>query len=194
MNRISPQPRFWRDAHGIAITEFALVLPVLMTLFYGTIEITRYILIAQKVEKLSHTVADVTGQANKVTITQIEQMMAATGDIMNPYGMGPNGRVLISSIYRRPGDANASIVWQYPRANSTDTGGGSLSAASAIGVKGQTPTLPAGFSVDERENVIAAEIYYRFSPLISNRFFGTTTIYRATFYKPRFGALLDEPA
>lgn len=185
--------RGWRDRRGVAITEFALVLPVLMTLLYGAIEITRYIFITQKVEKLAHTVADVTGQSDKVSITQLEQMMAATSDIMNPYGMGPNGRVFISSVYRKPGDANATIVWQYPRAGSTDTGGGSLAASSALGAKGQVPVLPTGFSVDEREDVIVAEVFYRFSPLLTTRFFGTTTIYRSTFYKPRFGALLNEP-
>ncbi|MFM9890926.1 MAG: TadE/TadG family type IV pilus assembly protein [Rickettsiales bacterium] len=186
--------RFWRDRRGIAITEFALVLPVLMTLLYGAIEITRYILITQKVEKLSHTIADVTGQSDKkVTLVQLGQMMAATSDIMNPYEMGPNGRTFISSVYRKPGDTNASIVWQYPRTGTSDSGGGTLAVGSTIGTKGQVPVLPSGFSVDERENVIVAEVYYQFSPLLTNRWFGTTTIYRSTYYKPRFGALLDEP-
>ena len=53
--------------------------------------------------------------------------------------------------------------------------------------------MPSGFTFDERENVIAAEVYYQFSPLVSSQFFGTTTIYRVAYYKPRFGALLTAP-
>jgi hypothetical protein len=79
------------------------------------------------------------------------------------------------------------VSWRY-------TGGGSLTAASNLGALGTTPSMPAGFTFEERENVIAAEVFYQFSPLISNQFFGTTTIYRVAFYKPRLGALIVPPA
>jgi len=172
---------------GIAMVEFALVLPVLMTLFYGTIEVTRYILITQKVEKLAHSVADMTAQSQTATLATMNQVMAAASDIMSPYTMGVNGRIIISSLYRAPNTANATVNWQH-------TGGGTLTAISQVGAVGATPSMQGGFTFEERENVISAEVYYRFSPLISTQFFGTTTIYRTAFYKPRFGALLTAPA
>jgi Flp pilus assembly protein TadG len=175
------------DRQGIAVVEFALALPVLMTLFYGVIEITRYILIAQKVEKLAHSVADVTAQSQTVSLASLDQVMAAASDIMSPYNLSTNGRIIVSSLYRAAGVAGASVSWRY-------TGGGSLTAASNLGALGTTPSMPAGFTFEERENVIAAEVFYQFSPLISNQFFGTTTIYRVAFYKPRLGALIVPPA
>ncbi len=178
---------FLANRQGIAVVEFALALPVLMTLFYGTIEITRYILITQKVEKLAHSVADVTAQSQTVTLASLNQVMAAASDIMNPYTLSTNGRIIVSSLYRAAGVFNASVSWRY-------TGGGTLSAASKLGALGSTPSMPAGFTFEERENVIAAEVFYQFSPLISNQFFGTTTIYRVAFYKPRLGALITPPA
>lgn len=180
--------RFARAQAGLAVVEFAIALPVLMTLFYGTIEVTRFILITQKVEKLAHTVSDVTAQSQTVTIASLDQVMAATSDIMDPYDMGSNGKVFVSSLYRAAGTSNATVNWRY-------TGGGTLSGVSSqLGSVGSTPSMPAGFTFDERENVIAAEVFFRFSPLISNQFFGTTTVYRVAFYKPRLGALITPPA
>jgi Flp pilus assembly protein TadG len=170
----------------MAMVEFALVLPVLMTLFYGTVEVTRYILITQKVEKLAHSVADLTAQSDTATVATLNQVLAAASDIMSPYVMGADGRIIISSLYRAPNGAQATINWRHE-------GGGTLAAASLVGLVGATPNMQAGFVFDERENVIVAEVYYRFSPLISSQFFGTTTIYRAAYYKPRFGALLTAP-
>ena len=72
-------------------------------------------------------------------------------------------------------------------------GGGSFAGNSAIGSVGAIPAMPGSFTFNERENVISAEVYYQFSPLISSQFFGTTTIYRAAFYKPRFGLLTATP-
>ena len=178
--------RFYRQQQGIAMVEFAVALPVLMTLFYGTIEVTRFVLITQKVEKLAHAVADMTAQSPTATIATLDQVMVAASDIMKPYAMNTNGRIIINSLYRAPEAADATINWRYQ-------GGGTLSAISALGLVNTAPAMPSAFTFDERENVIAAEVYYQFSPLISSEFFGTRTIYRVAFYKPRFGALLTAP-
>lgn len=178
--------RLRAEQQGIAMVEFALALPVLMTLFYGTVEVTRYVLITQKVEKLAHAVADMTAQSATATTATLDQVMAAASDIMNPYTMSSNGRIIISSLYRAAGETDATVSWRYE-------GGGTLSATSTLGAVGATPVMPTAFTFEERENVIAGEVYYEFSPLISSQFFGTTTIYRIAFYKPRLGALVTAP-
>lgn len=170
----------------MAMAEFALILPVLMTLFYGCIEVTRYILITQKVEKLAHTVADVTAQSRTLTTQSLGQIMAATGNIMEPFGTGSTSTVLVHSLYRQVGQASARVNWCY-------RGGGTLAATSKLGAVNSVPTMPGGFTFNERENVVSAEVYYQFRPLISSQFFGTTTVYRVAFYKPRFGLLTSAP-
>lgn len=172
---------------GMAMVEFALLLPMLMVMFYGCIEVTRYILIVQKVEKLAHTTADVTAQSKTVTTASLNQLFEATADIMEPFGTGANSRILISSLYRAVGASAATVNWCH-------RGGGTLTVTSTIGAVGATPTMPGTFTFNERENVIASQVFYRFTPLISNRFFGTTTVYRSAFYKPRLGLLTAAPA
>lgn len=188
MNRTSQfLRRFAAHAHGMAVVEFAIMLPVLMTMFYGCIEATRFILATQKAEKLAHTVADVTAQSTTVTSAGLSQLLEATNDIMNPFPFHAQGRVLITSLYRAPGSANAVVNWRH-------SGGGVWVATSAFGAVGSTPTMPGDFTFDERENLIAAEVFFQWSPLISSQFFGTRVIYRQAFYKPRFGALITTPS
>lgn len=179
--------RFTRHEAGMAAVEFGLLLPLLMVMFYGCIEVTRYILIVQKTEKLAHTIADVTAQSKTVTVASENQLFEATQDIMQPFSTGANSRILVSSLYRGQGVANARVNWRL-------SGGGTMNVTSTLGNVGTTPTMPGGFTFNERENVIAAEVFYQFSPLISNQFFGTTTIYRSAFYKPRLGALTATPS
>lgn len=179
----------WMLQHerGVAVAEFAIMLPVLMTTFYGCIEATRFILVTQKTEKLAHTVANVTAQSTTVTKASLDQLMQATNDIMDPFDFTSTGTVIITSLYRAPGGAAGAVNWHYQ-------GGGNLTATSGFGAVGASPTLPTNFTFDERENVIAAEVFYQYSPLISSQFFGTTTIYRRAYYKPRFGLLTTAPA
>jgi len=181
--------RFWRNDVGMAIAEFALVLPILIMLLFGAIDVTRYILIVQKTEKLAHSVADVTAQSATITQATLNNVFAAAGDIMNPYTMGANGRIIVSSIYKPPGTGIGTeprVSWRYE-------GGGTLAGSSQLGAVGAAPTLPVGFTFADRENLIAAEVYYRFSPVLPNVWFSTTTIYRTAYYTPRFGALTTAP-
>ncbi len=179
--------RFFFEKSGIAITEFALALPVLIMLFFGAVDVTRYILIVQKTEKLAHSVANVTAQSASITQATLNQVLDASSDIMNPYPMGASGHIIVSSLYKEAGVSTTPTVrWRYE-------GGGTLAATSAIGAVGATPVMPTAFTFTDRENVIAAEVFYRFSPLLPNVWFGTTTIYRSAFYTPRFGALTSAP-
>lgn len=163
------------------------MLPILMVFFYGCIELTRYVLIVQKVEKLAYTIADVSSQDDTLTLAELDTLYAAANDILKPFTIGSNGRVLVSSLYRSDTAANAVVNW-------SRTVGGTLTATSRFGAVGAVPTMPVTFTFDSKENVIAAEVFYRFSPILSSQFFGTTTIYRAAFYRPRLGALTAAPA
>src|SRR5688572_17391883 len=67
--------RALNENSGIAAVEFALLVPILITLFFGAVEVTRFILVSQKVEKLAHTVADVTAQSKTLSTAQLDQLL-----------------------------------------------------------------------------------------------------------------------
>ncbi|MBM3482909.1 MAG: pilus assembly protein [Alphaproteobacteria bacterium] len=178
---------FRRDRRGLAAVEFALILSILTTLVVGVLEVGMKILAAQKAENLASTTADVVAQSETATLAGLDQILDATDDVMAPFDFGADGRVIITSIYRAPDTLNATINWQH-------TGGGSLVATSRIGSTGQTPTnLPEGFVLNERENVIVAEVYYRYQPLLPGLMFEEATLYRRALFKPRLGTLTTPP-
>jgi len=176
---------------GSASVEFALMSGLLLLLFFGSVEYSRYLLIIQKVENVSSTVADITTQTDPnispLTTSQMSQLMSAVDDLMSPYSSGANDsniKVIVSSI-TKTGAANPIINWQYC------TGGGSYSASSRIGTTiGGTATLPGSFTMNSGDEIIIGEVIYNFIPIFpGNPVLSATQIYRTSIYIPRLGAL-----
>jgi hypothetical protein len=162
------------------------MLPLLLLLCFGALELTMKILVAQKVEKLAATTADVVAQSEVATVSGMDQLLSATTDIMEPFDFGADGVVIISSVYLDEGAEHAVVNWR-------QSGGGTLVETSQLGAVGGTADLPDGFVLNEKENVIVAEVYYNYQPLWDGLFFDALTIYRQAFFKPRLGALTDAP-
>jgi Flp pilus assembly protein TadG len=172
---------FKRAQEGVAYIEFAITLPFLLALFMGSVDVTRYILIAQKVEKVSFTVSDIVSQYDTMSTAQLDVLIQAAGEVMKPYTFGAGGYVIVSSV-TKTGTASPRVNWQY-------TGGGSWTRPSQIGSTGNVAILPAGFTMNSGENVIFAEVFYNYSPIINSSVIGAGQVYKVTVHKPRLGAL-----
>src|SRR4051812_44434165 len=107
---------FKRAQEGVAYLEFAICLPFLLALLMGAVEITRYILIAQKLEKVAFTLADVTSQGQTITTAQLDRIVTAASQVMQPYTFSANAYVIITSVTQTgayTGSNPAIIKWQY---------------------------------------------------------------------------------
>jgi Flp pilus assembly pilin Flp len=185
--------KLWRDKSGVSAIEFALLLPVLVALLIGSLEVTFKIWSTQKVEKLAVTLADVIAQSQEVTTNDLESLISSVDKIMEPFPFGDDGTVFISSVYLPQPEEGEElgepiVNWQrrFPA-----TGG--LTAESEVGPAGADATLPADFDLNERENVIVAEIFYKYKPVAPGFMFDEAIVYRRAFFKPRLGALTDNP-
>lgn len=170
-----------RSEDGVAYVEFAVSLPFLLSLVMGSVEMTRYIIIAQKVEKSSFTISDVVAQSETMTVTQLNQLITAVGEVMEPYSFGTNGYVIISSVTKTGANA-PTINWQY-------TGGGTWTKPSQVGSPGMVATLPNGLTLNDRDTVIVAEVYYDFNPILTSSVITGQELYRVAVFKPRLGDL-----
>ena len=171
---------------GVAATEFAIALPFLMLLTLGSAEMSRYVVMHQKLEKVAYTVADVVSQSDSITIAQLDQAVLAAATILEPYDYSPHGVVYISSVYKS-GTAAPTVRWQYH-------GGGVLTQASQIGTVGSQASLPNGLTLNDKDNIIIAEVYFNYEPFISGGIFADDVdVYKVTIFKPRLGALTTPP-
>ena len=178
--------RFIRCERGVAATEFALALPMLAILIVGGFEVSRYVVMHQKLEKIAYTIADVVSQSETITVAQLDQAALAAAEIMDPYNFTDTGVIVVSSVYQ-PAGAAATVRWQY-------SGGGDLERASDVGVAGAAATLPNNLVLNDDDNVIIAEIFFRYDPFFADGVLeDSEEIYKVTIFKPRLGALTTPP-
>lgn len=177
---------FAKSEEGVAYLEFAITIPFLIALLMGAIEITRYILITQKVEKVAVTIADVVSQGSTVSNADLNNIITASQQVMLPYTFGSNGYVIITSVKQ----TGAYTVSNPPRVNWQYTGGGTWTQTSQVGSPGTAATLPNSMTLFDKDNVIVTEVYYNFQPILStNGVIGTTPLYKVGVFKPRLGDL-----
>lgn len=173
-----------------ALIEFALVLPLLLAFLLGMIEMGRYTIIQQKLDKVTFAMADFVTQSTTVRESDLNGFVLAVPEIMKPFNF--SGSVIFSSV-TVPSAAIAGcpvinitcIAWQR-RPLGGDT--------SRIGAQGGGATLPGGYAIIAGQDVIVAEVFYDYTPLIvsAGNFipaFGPHQLYKAAVYKPRQGML-----
>jgi len=56
------------DRRGIAATEFAFIVPIMLVLFFGTVEFSSGIAVDRKVTLMARTLADLTSQSVSTAI------------------------------------------------------------------------------------------------------------------------------
>jgi hypothetical protein len=175
-----------RTRRGIAAVEFALTLPIWITLLLGTADGTYCLLVNERVDRIAYSVADIVTQYQIITIANLQDILLAASQLMSPIPFGSNGTVIVSSVFQ-PSTGAPVIEWQY-------SGGGTLSKSSLIGTTGGAANLPNGLTLNSNDNVIVAEVFYKFSPLfIKAGIFNSGYVYRVAVYKPRLSPLVTPP-
>ena len=172
--------KFMKSTGGTALVEFALILPILLMLVLGAFEMTRYIIIQQKISKTVSTMGDLVARSPSLASADITNMYAAVPHLMEPYSIGAKQVVILTNVSNN-GSAT-KVNWQRK-------GGGTYVANSKIGAVGATAKLPAGFTLAVNEDTIISEIYYSYQPIVAPNIVAAQVIYRAKYYKPRLGAL-----
>ena len=107
-------------------------------------------------------------------------LFMATEYVMEPFQLGVEGRVIVSSISSK-GGGPAKINWQ------RFYGGGS--GGSMFGDEGETADLPDGFVVRDGESLVACEAFYVYKPTIVQDVLKPQTVHRWSVFRPRFSSL-----
>jgi len=78
-----------KDCRGVAAIEFAMVVPLMLVLFFGTVEFSTAVAIDRKVTTMARTLSDLTSQNKSVTDTQLTNIFNASTGVMAPYSPTP---------------------------------------------------------------------------------------------------------
>ncbi|HML91304.1 MAG TPA: pilus assembly protein [Methyloceanibacter sp.] len=157
---------------GASAIEFALILPVLIGLYLGAVEINNALTIYRRTMQVATTAADLTAQVKSVTKYDIADIQAASKSILAPYSTAPL-KIVLSSIVADDNNVG-KVEW-----SCANTG-----AARGTGTAYQVPT---GLT-EPNSSVIVAEVTYGFNPLVGLSTFFTPGSFdmKRTFYaRPR---------
>ena len=81
--------RFSGDHRGLAAIEFAMVVPLMLVMFFGVVEFSSGVAVDRKVTLMARTLSDLTSQNISVTDTQLTNFFNASSGIMTPYSSAP---------------------------------------------------------------------------------------------------------
>ena len=178
--------RLKRDRRGTLAVEMAIVMPVVIGLLLSGVEVTRYVLLNQKIERASATMADLVSQSETLTEGGLANLFSATAYVMDPFDLAADGRLVVSSISATNGNP-ARINWQ--RVFGAGGGSGPGKGGSAFGKEGSPASLPAGFVVRDNETVVVTEVFYDYVPAFMGTQLVSRSLYNYAVFRPRFSSL-----
>ncbi len=137
------------DSRGLAAIEFAFILPVMLVMFFGTIEFSSAIAIDRKVTLMARTLSDLTSQALSVVDTDIDNFRAASTGIMTPYPTTSLNST-ITELFVDPNTLAARVQW---------------SKGSAPLTVGATVTIPTSLAIGNTY-LIFSQVSYVYVPTV----------------------------
>jgi Flp pilus assembly protein TadG len=181
------------DSSGIAATEFAVIVPLMLAMFFGTVEFSSGVAVNRKVTMVARTLSDLTSQSlNTTSDTELQNIFAASSAILSPYSVTPV-QPTISEIYI---DASkvAKIQWSKSATLSLVAGAPTAVLKNSSHNKGDVVTIPLGLQVADTY-LIWSEIDYKYVPTVGymmNKL--GVNLHDATYTRPRQSICVDYPA
>ncbi|OAF12244.1 pilus assembly protein TadG [Bradyrhizobium centrolobii] len=110
---------FLADSRALAATEFAMIVPLMLVMFFGTVELSSAVAIDRKVTLIARTLSDLTSQsAGTVTDSNLQNTFTASISIVTPYDASLVNATL-SQIYI---DTNSIATIQWSKAATIASG------------------------------------------------------------------------
>lgn len=173
------KPRMtWRDESGIALIEFALIIPVLIVLLLGMIEFGEIFIVDRRVTAAASSAADLVARTDVVSDEQLNDIGLAVREILKPFPDQQLGIVITSVIADE--DNSTTVGWSWSH-------GTGVSARA----EGDQVTLPNNLT-EPHSSVIMAEVRYPFSPTVGLFVSGGTILEATSYFRPRLSTKVEK--
>lgn len=145
------------DRRGIAAVEFAFIAPLLLSMYFVTLEVSMGIEANKKVGRIGSMVADLVTQQQTITKAELDAIMEIGGSILAPYDRTkPKIVITAIDITADPG-SKVQVAWSRKLVNG---------ATSADAAKNSTTTVPAKLNI-KSSFLIRVDAYLSYKPLIT---------------------------
>lgn len=178
------------ETSGMAIVEFALALPIVLSVVLGGLELTNFTIAKMRMSQLALQLADNGSRIGtnslltdpQISESQINDMLTGANLQSGSLGLFARGRIIISSLEPDPNNAGKYYIhWQrcrgaknvqssYGRVGVTSGVDQGVNMTGGMGPTNRKVTAPTG------GGVIYIEIQYDYKPLVLARLAPTSTI------------------
>lgn len=159
-----------RNKSGVALVEFALIVPVLIGIYLGAVEFSQALTVDRRVTVVASAAADLVAQTEQVDTAALTDIYNLSKTILDPYDTASLSIVLTSIV---ADDKNATTVdW------SQAFNGGAAHA------KGSSYALPAALT-QAFSSVIVAEVSYSYNSPVSEYITGPLKMTDTFYLRPR---------
>jgi len=148
------------DRRGVAAIEFAMIVPIMLVLFFGTVEFSSGVAADRKVSLMALTLSNLTSRSISVSDSDLTNFSAASNAVMTPY-VPPTYNATkgtITELWIDQSTGNARVQWSK---GSVPRGTGTL------------VTIPAGLIVKDstgnivpNQYLIFSEVSYLYTPAV----------------------------
>lgn len=150
--------RSFKCRRGMAATEFALLLPIQVLLFFGLIEAADALTVNRRVALASNMLADLVAQSKELTVSEVDSLFAGVSEILDPNA----GSALTMKIVSVAPDVSGDPIVHWSR---DESGAIPYTPGSAFSKLTDASVLTTSSSL------IVAEIAYDYKPTLAYRIF-----------------------
>lgn len=162
-------PRFARDRRGVSAVEFALILPLMLVLYFGLVEVSQGVIVDRKVKLTARTVADLVSQVATIDNSGIDAAIGASAAIIAPFSVA-NAKVIVS-VVSIDSNGNAKVAWSRANTGAGRSTGENVSVPDAL----KTPNT----------SLVWGEAAYDYSPAVGYIVAGPLKLKDQIFMRPR---------
>jgi Flp pilus assembly protein TadG len=161
--------RFVYDCRAASAIEFALLLPLMLTIYIGGNDIAFGLSAQFKATLAARTVADLASQEISIDNPTMAGILGAASTVMAPFAA--NNLAVIVSEVTTDANGNGTITWS--------------AAQNALPyAAGKSVTLPTQLQIPN-VSMILGEVTYPYTPPVSYEITGKFNIYQNAYFFPR---------
>lgn len=154
---------FVADRRALAATEFAVIVPVMLVMFFGTVEFSSAVAINRKVTLIARTLSDLTSQSATLSDSDMQNSFTASISVVMPY----NAALVKGTITQIYVDDKgvAKVLWS--KSGTIASGATQATLATSARKAGDkvTPIVPPALLMPQTY-LILGEANYTYTPAI----------------------------
>ena len=134
--------RFIASTRAVAAIEFAIVMPVLALMFFGTFDAGRAIAIYMKIRSATFAIDAITNQYTTVQTSDLQSIAGAAAVILAPYPSSTSVLTVTVSQVKITAANTATVSWSYSLGGSARSRGSAVTTPGTLGTCSTLSVLP----------------------------------------------------